>query len=258
VGGRLVLSSAANALRALEFLVERGDVGVSEVARHLDVTVGTSHRIVVTLVELGFAEQNPQTRRYRPSAKVLSLAQQMRGRVNVWDRVHLHLVELVQVVRETAHLAVLDEGLALYLDKVASDQPFGIEFRVGSRLPAHATAVGRALLAFDSDVDLETVIKAGAAVDPTDRPVDRRRLERLLDAARTKGVAEDRGEFMADVCCVAAPIRGRHGTVVAAIDISAPRARFDPVREQLRTEVQRSAERISEELRQLGVDDLTA
>lgn len=253
-----MLNSAANALRALECLVERGDVGVSEIARHLDVTVGTGHRILVTLVEMGFAEQNPNTRRYRPSGKVLSLAQQMRGRVNVRDRVHLHLVELVQVVRESAHLAVLDEGLVLYIDKVASDQPFGIEFRVGSRLPAHSTALGKALIAFDDDIDLDTIVKASEGTDHVDGPVDRKRLERSLRTVRNEGVAEDRGEFMSDVRCVAAPIRGRSGHVVAAIDISTPRSRFDPARDQLRSEVQRSAERISEELRQLGVDTLTA
>ena len=253
-----MLNSAANALRALEYLVERGDVGVSEIARHLKVTVGTGHRILVTLVEMGFAEQNPDTRRYRPSSKVLSLAQQMRGRVNARDRVHLHLVELVQLVRESAHLAVLDEGLVLYIDKVASDQPFGIEFRVGSRLPAHSTALGKALLAFDDTIDLETIIKAGEATEHVDGTVDRKRLQRSLRSVRSDGVAEDRGEFMSDVRCVAAPIRGRRGHVVAAIDIAAPRSRFDAAREQLRAEVQRSAERISEELRQLGVDDLTS
>jgi DNA-binding IclR family transcriptional regulator len=253
-----VLNSAANALRALECLVERGDVGVSEIARHLGVTVGTGHRILVTLVEMGFAEQNPETRRYRPSGKVLSLAQQMRGRVNVRDRVHLHLVELVQAVRESAHLAVLDEGLVLYVDKVASDQPFGVEFRVGSRLPAHCTALGKALLAFDDNVDLDTVLKASAATGHVEVPIDRKRLERALRTVRSEGVAEDRGEFLADVRSVAAPVRGRHGHVVAAVDLSTPRSRYDAVRDQLRAEVQRSAERISEELRQLGVDTLGA
>jgi DNA-binding IclR family transcriptional regulator len=256
-GSRAVLSSAANALRALECLVDRGDVGVSEMARHLGVTVGTGHRVLVTLVEMGFAEQNPESRRYRPSSKILSLAQQMRGRVSARDRVHLHLVELVQVVRESVHLAVLDEGVVLYLDKVTSDQPFGIEFRVGSRVPAHSTALGKVLLAFDEDVDIDAVIKASELLGMTDSRIDRSSLLRALRTVRTNGVAEDRGEFLADVRAVSAPIRGRHGRVVAAIDVAAPRSRFDPVREQLRAEVQRSAERISEELRQLGVDDLS-
>jgi DNA-binding IclR family transcriptional regulator len=239
-------------------LVERGDVGVSEIARQLDVTVGTGHRILVTLVEMGFAEQNPDTRRYRPSSKVLSLAQQMRGRVNARDRIHLHLVELVQAVRESAHLAVLDAGLVRYVDKVASDQQFGVEFRVGSRLPAHSTALGKALLAFDPEADLESVIKAAEVIDQAAAPVDRKRLSRALATVRKDGIAEDRGEFIADVRSVAAPITGRHGHVVAAIDISAPRSRFDAARAQLRAEVLRSAERISEELRQLGVDDISS
>ena len=160
-------------------------------------------------------------------------------------------------MRESAHLAALDDGLVLYIDKVASDQPFGIEFRVGSRLPAHSTALGRVLMAFDSSVDIETIIKAGEATDHVTAPVDRKRLLRLLDTVRSDGVAEDRGAFMADVRCVAAPIRGRNGEVVAAVDIAAPRSRFDPARQQLRSEVQRSAERISEDLRQLGIDALT-
>ncbi len=175
------------------------------------------------------------------------------------DRVHLHLVELVQAVRESAHLAVLDQGVVLYIDKVASDQPFGIEFRVGSRLPATSTALGKALLAFDDDdADLETAIKAGEAAGHAGGPVDRKRLLRSLRTVRAEGVAEDRGEYIADVRSVAAPIRGRRGHVVAAIDIAAPRSRFDAARDQLRAEVQRSAERISEELRQLGVDELTS
>jgi IclR family transcriptional regulator, KDG regulon repressor len=253
-----LLNSAANSLRALECLVERGDVGVSEIARHLDVTVGTGHRILVTLVEVGFAEQNPDTRRYRPSGKILSLAQQMRSRVSVRDRVHLHLVELVQVVRESVHLAVLDEGLVLYVDKVASDQPFGFEFRVGSRLPVHCTALGKALIAFDDAIDLDAIIKANEDADHVTAPVDRNRLVRSLRTTRTEGVAEDRGQFLPDVRCVAAPIFGRSGRVVAAVDIAAPRSRFERARPQLRTEVRSSAERISEQLRQLGVDDLSS
>jgi DNA-binding IclR family transcriptional regulator len=252
-----LLNSAANALRALECLVDRGEAGVSEVARHLDVTVGTGHRILVTLVETGFAEQNPDTRRYRPSGKILALAHQMRGRVSVRDRVHLHLVELVQAVGESVHLAVLDDGQVLYVDKVASDQPFGIEFRVGSRLPVHATALGRALIAFDDELDVDAVLGRNEATPDLGRPPSRQALLKTLRTVRREGVAEDRGDYLPDVRCVASPVRGVTGDVVAAVDIAAPRSRFERARDQLRCEVQRSAERISEELRQLGTDDVT-
>ena len=253
-----MLNSAANTLRALERLVESGDVGVSEISRDLEVTVGTGHRILVTLVEMGFAEQNPATRRYRPSGKVLDLAEQVRGRVNVRDRVHLHLVELMQSVRESVHLGVLDDGLVLYTDKVPSDQPLGIEFRLGSRLPAHSTALGMALLAFVDGPGLEAAIAAAKATQGDTAVPTRQKLERLLQVVRDDGVAEDTGEYLPDVRCVAAPIRASNGDIIAAIDITAPRSRFELARDSLREEVQRSAERISEQLRQLGVRDLNA
>ncbi|MGE3194851.1 MAG: IclR family transcriptional regulator [Microbacteriaceae bacterium] len=251
-----MLNSAANTLRALECLVDRGDVGVSEISRHLEVTIGTGHRILLTLVETGFAEQNSATRRYRPSGKVLALAEQVRGRVNIRERVHLHLVELMQNARESVHLGVLDEGLALYIDKVPSDQPLGVEFRVGSRLSAHSTALGRALIAFADRSVLDAALAAASATHNENPVPSRPKLERLLRSVRDEGVAEDNGDYLPDVRCVAAPIRAHNGDVIAAIDIAAPRSRYERTRDRLLDEVQRSAERISEQLRQLGVRDL--
>ena len=204
---------------------------------------------------MGFAEQNPDTRRYRPSAKVLSLAQQMRGRVNVRDRVHLHLVELVQAVRESAHLAVLDEGLVLYIDKVASDQPFGIEFRVGSRLPAHSTALGKALIAFDDDIDLDDGHQGrrGRPITSTARSTAsgcERSLRTVRDRRRRRGPRRlhvGRRDAWPRRSAVGVVTWWRRST-------SPPPLAVRPGPRTAAVEVQRSAERISEELRQLGVD----
>lgn len=253
-----MLTSAANALRALEFLVERGEAGVAELSRHLGVTFPTGHRILTTLVETGFAEQNLSSRRYRPSSKVLSLAQQVRARVDVRDRVHLHLVELMQEVGESVHLGVLDGGLVLYADKVASDQPVGVEFRVGARLPAHCTALGKALVAFDDGADLAALLRSAKASGHVGPVPGTAAFRKELKVVREDGVAEARGEYLPDVDSVAAPIRGANGTVVAAVDVSAPRSRYEPARGILRSEVRRAAERIAEQLHQLGVSELGA
>ena len=146
----------------------------------------------------------------------------------------------------------------LYVDKVPSDQPFGIEFRVGSRLPAHSTALGKALLAFDDHADLDLALAAAKESDDEGVVPTRQKLQRSLRVVRDEGVAEDKGEYLPDVRCVAAPIRGARGDVIAAVDIAAPRSRFDKARDLLREEVQRSAERISEQMRQLGAADLSA
>jgi IclR family acetate operon transcriptional repressor len=253
-----VLSSAANALRAVEFLVERGEVGVSELSRHLGVTVGTGHRILTTLVDTGFAEQNLSSRRYRPSGKILALAQQVRARVNIRDRVHLHMVELMQEVGETVHLAVLEDGQVVCVDKAAPDQMVRVEFRVGARLPVHSTALGKALAAFDDSADVRALLRAAKASRQPGPVPSVAEFREELAGGRAAGVAEARGEYLPDVDSVAAPIRGAGGTVIAAIDVSAPRSRFETAGAILRREVEDAAERISEQLHQHGANDLTA
>jgi DNA-binding IclR family transcriptional regulator len=254
----MVLNSAANSLRAVEFLVERGEVGVSELARHLGVTVGTGHRIVTTLVETGFAEQNVATRRYRPSNKILALAQQVRARVNVRDRVHLHLVELMQEVGETVHLGVLADGQVLCVDKVASEHTVRVEFRVGSRLPVHCTALGKALVAFNDGVDVAALLRGAKTSGQVKRPPSATKFRRELEAVRAARFAEARGEYLPDLDSVAAPIRGANGAVIAAVDVSAPHSRYERSRTELQREVQSAAERISEQLHQHEANEITA
>src|SRR6266581_1317930 len=88
---RRALSSVSNSLAVLELLIEAGEAGVSEVARHVGVTVGTSHRLLATLVATGWAEQNPSNRKYRPSQKVIRLARKMRQTISARGIAHQHL-----------------------------------------------------------------------------------------------------------------------------------------------------------------------
>ncbi len=241
-----MLSSAANVLRALEYLVDEGEVGVSDLGRHLSVTVGTAHRLVSTLVETGFAVQNPQTRRYRASVKVARLADRVRGAADVMDVLHAHLEVLAATVHETVNLGVLEGSEILYVDKVLSDQMFGIEARVGTRLPAASTALGKAILSRTPDAVLERVADASSTGD----------LRAELTQVETDGFAEDRGEVVSDVWCVAAPITAANGEAIAAISVSVPRSRWDGNVVNLRREVVATAQAASRDAGHLGVEAL--
>jgi IclR family KDG regulon transcriptional repressor len=254
-----MLNSVANALRVLEFLVQRGEVGVSEIGRHVGVTVGTAHRLVGTLVETGFAEQNPDNRRYRPSSRLLGLARTMRAQVSVRAYLHESLTELMRAVNETVNLGVLQDDMVLYLDKVISDQPFGIEARIGIRLPFYCTGLGKVLVSHLPDEEAEALIarvRASAKGDPKlpKLPV----LRKELKAVREQGFAEDAGEFLPDVYCVATPVTGADGVVVAAISVSVPRSRFGPRREELVARIRKSGAAISETLAEMGVEHIPA
>jgi DNA-binding IclR family transcriptional regulator len=250
------LSSVSNSLAVLEYLIESGEAGVSEIARHVKVTVGTSHRLVATLVVTGWAEQNPDNRKYRPSQKVVRLAHKMRKTISARDIAHEHLDRLVRSIHETGNIAVLSDRRVLYVDKVTSDQPFGIEARIGSRLPAHCTALGKVLVSGLDDSGLQAYLSLlkelrDERYKPT--PPSPRSFRATIERARKQGYALDSGEYLPDVYCVAAPIRGSNGHVVAAMSISAPRSRFESLQPTLVRDVCAAAAALSERLQDLGL-----
>ncbi|HEY4096759.1 MAG TPA: IclR family transcriptional regulator [Baekduia sp.] len=255
---RRVLSSVANALRVLEYLVEVGESGVSEIGREVGVTVGTSHRLVATLVAAGFVEQNAANRRYRPSRKFAAMAHKVRPPLNARDIAHQYLVDLVGVVDETVNLAILSDTNVLYVDKVTSDRPFGIEAKIGSRLPAYCTALGKVLVSHLEPGLWKTYLKRSGqpsalenAPPPPSLPAYRAELAAVLEV----GYAMDAGEYLSDVFCIAAPIVGPEGEVTAALSISAPRSRFEANREHFVAEAQRTAATLSETLSELGLPE---
>lgn len=251
------LSSVTNAFSVLEYLVAAGEAGVSEIARHVGVTVGTSHRLVGTLVSTGWAEQNPDNRRYRPSQKLVTMGQQMRKALSAREIAHEQLASLVRAVHETGNLAILSDHQVLYVDKVTSDQPFGLEAKIGSRLPAFCTALGKVLVAsLESDelddymAMLRKLRRSGRAPAPAAEADLRSELEHTL----ARGYALDEGEYLPDVWCAASAVRGGDDAhVVAAMSVSAPRSRFEANREQLIEEVCSAAGALSGRLQALGV-----
>jgi DNA-binding IclR family transcriptional regulator len=252
------LNSVTNAFSVLEYLVEAGEAGVSEIARRVGVTVGTAHRLVATLVEIGWAEQNRDNRKYRPSQRLVAMAHRMRKTLSAREIAHEQLTSLVQAVHETGNLAILSDRQVLYVDKVTSDQPFGLEARIGSRLPAYCTALGKVLVASLDDAALgdylallQTVRRDKQRPTPPALTAFRQELRRT----RELGYALDRGEYLPDVYCAAAPVRVTGGRVVAAMSVSAPRSRFETNSEQLTREVCAAAAALSDTLQDLGVGD---
>jgi DNA-binding IclR family transcriptional regulator len=256
---RPMLNSVANALRVLEYLIETGEARVSEIGRELDVTVGTAHRLVGTLVGSGFAEQNASNRRYRPSLKLLVLANRMRTRLGIQDLTHGRLQELTDATHETSNLGILDSDRVLYVDKVFSSQVFGIEAKVGTRLPAYSTALGKVLIAYQDEAVREGYLERIASsrvADSEHPPPDAEAFRKELATALDRGFAEDRGEYLPDVFCVAAPVRNGQGNAIAAVSVSAPRSRFKTGRDEFIVEVKRIADALSGDVRDLGITDL--
>jgi DNA-binding IclR family transcriptional regulator len=248
-----MLSSVANALRVLEYLAETGEAGVSEVARSLRLTVGTAHRLIAALVEAGFAEQNPANRRYRPGPKIVVLARKMHQGVDFITLAHAQLERLGAAAGETVNLGVLRDEQVVYIDRVTTDQPLTVSVRIGSRVPAFNTGLGRVLLAFGPDdrrMDYEKRVKKLAAAEG--RTIDAKKFTSVLDTVKRKGYADDDGEFDPDIACVAAPIVDSSGRAIAAVSVSGLRTRVRDRRDELTGMVRLAGKEISDLLATVG------
>jgi IclR family transcriptional regulator, acetate operon repressor len=208
----------------------RGEFGISELSRELGLTPSTVHRIVRALVSKGFLSQDPDTERYRlgPAAMVLGqVAQQHLGLLNVRDL----LDDLGRETGESVNLGVLDRSSVVVLIRVASPQPLRFDQSPGERLPAHATSMGKALLAFSADPgrEIARLFEGGIGELPryTDTTVTSRdALRAEIEAVRERGYSIDEEESIAGVRCIGVPVLGADGRARAAIAVQAPTVRM--------------------------------
>jgi DNA-binding IclR family transcriptional regulator len=216
------VKSLTKGLRILEVLLQRRDVGPTEIAKAFSIDKGTASRILKTLVEVGFAVQGAG-RRYQPGPKVSGVgsAQASAPRTSIRDCARPLLERLHQATGETAHLALRADDHVLYFDKVDADQRLRFERPIGTLLPLHCTAAGKIFLAF-SGAPLPRKLTS----DTSRTAVDRDALQLAMRSIVARGYATDDEEFGRGIRCVAAPLRDRAGNVVAALGLSGPTARM--------------------------------
>jgi IclR family transcriptional regulator, KDG regulon repressor len=222
------LRSVANALRLLSTLARaEGTLGVTELSRGLGIAPSTAYRLLSTLTAHGFATRVPEERRYRRGPALLRLG--ARQRVGEYARLrevaHPLLERLADRTGETTHLAVLDGPDVVGIDHVESSQTLVVRHPVGSRVPAHATAVGQALLAYQPEV-AEAVVGDGLVPLTGDTIADPERLARTLEEVRDRGYATNVRQWSRETAGVAAPVRGADGEVLASLGISGPATRL--------------------------------
>ncbi|MFB9186751.1 IclR family transcriptional regulator [Dactylosporangium sucinum] len=240
------LGSVSNALRLLEAMAPKSLCGVSELSRTLQISKTSIDRLLTTLVAAGFAEQDPNTRKYRLTKKIVSLADRVRSRTSMVELARPHLAALAAQVGEAANLGVFVDGHLVYLDTIASTHTFQIEARAGSRLPAHCTAGGKAILAYSRPDLVNTYLAEFVPVAHTRFTLCRPALLRQeLTRIRRQGFALDQGEFLEEAWCAAAPVLGEDGHAVAAVSVTAPKSRFTVKRDELVSHVTATANRIA-------------
>jgi IclR family acetate operon transcriptional repressor len=228
-----VVESVIKSLRVVEALSDAGEAGVSELARRTTIPKSTVQRCLNTLAEAGWIvtagpPTDPAGTRWRLSAKVQRIAARVDDR-DVRDLARPVMIELRDRTGETIHLTALEDRQVVLLDRVAGTGPVQVVLPIGHRVPAHAGATGKAILAA---LDLDALDRY--LTHPLERLTastiaDADELRGELDEIRRTGWATNRGEWDQGVAAVAAAIVVE-GAPVGALSISSTPERLPPER----------------------------
>ncbi len=251
-----VIQTVSNALRLMEAFRGEEELGVTELSRRLSLHKNNVFRLLATLEEAGYVDQSDASDRYRLGVRCLELGQSFAGSRGLLQRARPVLEGLSAELGETSHVALLHDYDVVHLDGQLPDQLLFAGLRVGRRLPAHSTALGKSLLAFADDGLREAfdrdVIAGGRLQASSEATIeDRDKFFEHLRTVASDGFALDVEECQTGICCVAAPIHDGGGRLVGALSLSGPACRLTEVglRERLAPALVAATDELS---RQLG------
>jgi DNA-binding IclR family transcriptional regulator len=220
-------TAVERALNILEATAQRREgLNNSEISRRLAIPKSSASYILRVLDRRGYLRRDAQTGRYRLGLKVLSLGKDAQAGV---DLAGVNLVDvalpfmrgLSEKIGMTVHLAVLDQGEAVYVEKVEAPGFFKVNTWVGRRMYLHSTSVGKALLAWMPKAEAEAILRQQGLKKRTPKTIiSVPRLVAELERVRQMGHAVDDEENSVGARCLGAPIFDAGGNVAAALGVS--------------------------------------
>jgi IclR family acetate operon transcriptional repressor len=227
-----------------------GPVGITELSRQLGLAKGSIARLVATLAQMDYLVRDPETRKYQLGLKLWELGSKSITRLDIRGVARPVMESLHGDTGETVHLTVLsNEGKMVFLDKLDSTRGIRPNVQLGTHLPVHCVANGKAVLAYLSKDELHHLLpkKLQRFTDTT--ITQRSKLLAALKEIRRTGYSVNFGEYRSDVSGVAAAIRDHTNRAVATLGISLPTTRMTrAVSKELGQIVAKGAQKISASL----------
>ena len=246
------IQSVDRAIDVLEVLAQTGEkLPLKEIARKTGLNVSTCHHLLATLVNRGYVGRSRFGRLYFIGGKVSALFHRRPSHFNVVELAMPALRRLNRETGETVHLSVLQSHRLLRLAWLDSSHPVGVgASQADVALAAHATATGKAVLAWLPETETARVLTETGLRPFTDHTItDRGTFMRELHEVRRNGYASDREEFRPGVRCLGSAVRDASGAVIAAVSCCLPEMRATPeVVELIRLAVCDCTQSLSERL----------
>jgi DNA-binding IclR family transcriptional regulator len=250
-------STVLKALRVLEAVAASGEASaLGQIALRAELDKSSTHRMLATLVQAGYVQRDPASRRYRLTYRVVSLSRDLLADDEVFQLTRSALTAISSETGEGIHLSILDGTETVLVQRVKGSQLVAVDFQVGDRSRLHCTSIGKALLAFQSEEFIERIIAGGLERLASNTITHPEALRRELRTIRERGYATDDREMYDTMRCIAVPVFERDAPVRMGISISGPDSRFSyDYLDQLRGPLVRHAHDLSVKLGGLARPD---
>lgn len=225
-GVSYMVNTVLKAMQLLDYLANKPNQGVSDLARALEFPKSSVHGILETLASSGIVTKNEASGKYGLGTKLVELGNRAQVELDICRISAPFLQGLNQEFDETVHLTVLDRDEVLYVDCIESRKRLRTYSVIGVRAPLYCTSVGKAILAFQDDDEIRRIARAKglAKMTPNTITTEERLFEEVSEIRRL-GYAVDDMEHEDHLRCVGAPIRDARGEVFASISLSGPAER---------------------------------
>jgi IclR family acetate operon transcriptional repressor len=224
------LGVTARSFAILEHVASsRAPVDVLDIIASVKLPKATAYRLVDWFVTQGYLAREPGRRRLIVGPKLTNLAFGALSSSMRYDTPHVVLQRLVHTLNETCNIGTLLNGEVVYLDRVEAEHwPLRLHYTSGSRVPLHCSAIGKLFLALAASPRRKRLLQSLELRRYTDNTItDCARLDAELRQIRKDQVSFDRQEYLVGVVCMAVPVIGTNGEMLAALAIQAPEARMN-------------------------------
>jgi DNA-binding IclR family transcriptional regulator len=244
-GKYFFIRSFAKGMNVLELLSDNEALTVTQVAKLMSINRASSHRFLSTLKELGYADKDDSSR-YFLTSKVIALGMKVLDRFEIRKIARPFLQELSAKFNETINLGYFDGEEVLTIDKIDSTEILRMDAGIGGGEPAYCTSLGKAILAFLPDMQLQEYLQAVEITPFTPNTVvSKDKLMQELMQIKENGYSIDDEELSGGLRCVGAPLFNHRGQALYAISLSGPSIRMGSKRIE---EMQRALKKICQNL----------
>lgn len=245
------VQSAERIFQVMEMLAENGEMGLMEISAALGLHKSTVHRLLMSLIYMGYAKQDETSQKYMLTYKIVNMAGKILDRMDIVQIAKPYMERLSDLSGEAVHLVQREGNNILYIYKIeAKVGTIRMVSQVGMVHPMYCSGVGKAIMATLPEQEVRQIWSESAIDKKTDKTItDYAQMQEVLAQIKENGYALDDEENEKGVRCIAACLHGHQKEVQYAFSISGPTSRMTRERvKELSFDVLKVQEELSKEL----------